>query len=70
MARARVAGAPDVESAAAWTLRRVGFGATVDDLERATSIGLSAFLDELFEPDATGATGRSPQPAPLREGRG
>ena len=31
-------------------------GATVDDLERATSIGLSAFLDELFQPDATGVS--------------
>ncbi len=46
--------AVDVEVAAAWILRRVGFGATVTDLEHAAEIGIDAFLDELFEPDGHG----------------
>lgn len=45
---------PDVATAAAFVLRRVGFGATGADLDRAAAIGLDAFLDELFDPDAHG----------------
>jgi uncharacterized protein (DUF1800 family) len=44
----------DAEIAAAWILRRVGFGATVDDLERAADIGIEKFLDQLFDPDGQG----------------
>ena len=43
-----------VEIAVAWVLRRVGFGATVADLERAADVGIDAFLDELFDPDGFG----------------
>ena len=44
----------ETEIAAAWTLRRVGFGATSFDLDRAGSIGLDAFVDELFDPSSRG----------------
>ncbi len=37
-----------------WILRRVGFGATGDDLDRAASVGIDVLLDELFEPDSAG----------------
>ena len=46
--------AVDTEIAAAWVLRRVGFGATVADLERAAGVGIEVFLDELFDPDGQG----------------
>lgn len=46
--------AEQTEAQAAWVLRRVGFGATVADLDWARTIGLNAFLNELFEPDAHG----------------
>ena len=51
---AQIRTAAQTERAAAWVLRRVGFGATIEDLDRATTIGLEAFLEELFEPDAHG----------------
>lgn len=42
------------EAAAAWVLRRVGFGATIGELERVADVGIDAFLDELFDPDGRG----------------
>jgi uncharacterized protein (DUF1800 family) len=54
MALAQTLSSTDTEIAAAWVLRRVGFGATAQDLSRAADIGLTAFLDELFEPDLKG----------------
>ena len=50
------------EQQAAWILRRVGFGATGADLDRAAAIGIDALLDELFDPDAAGV---GPTPAPF-----
>ncbi len=44
----------EAEIAAAWVLRRVGFGATVADLERAADVGIALFLDELFDPEGQG----------------
>ncbi len=46
--------AVDVEVAAAWIMRRVGFGATVGDLEHAAEVGIGTFIDELFDPDSQG----------------
>ncbi len=54
MALAQTLSSSETEIAAAWVLRRVGFGATAADLSRATDIGLAGFLDELFEPDLNG----------------
>ena len=51
---AAITTADDAEASAAWVLRRVGFGATVADLEHAAEVGIHAFLDELFEPDTNG----------------
>ncbi len=44
----------ETEAAAALLLRRVGFGPTAADLDRVSQIGLPAFIDELFDPDANG----------------
>lgn len=38
----------ETEQAAAWVLSRVGFGATVQDLDHANEVGIDAFLDEVF----------------------
>ena len=38
------------ETAAAWVCRTIGFGATVDDLDRARAIGIDRFVEELLDP--------------------